>query len=97
MTIFKYCNNCKTESEHYTKQIRCIACAKASALRSKEFAKERARERIFNKKARDLAAGIVQPRQFNLMAAPVYTGEKWADVRGQMRPTTIYVSAGVSI
>lgn len=96
MTIFKYCNKCEKDAEHYTKQIRCIACAKASALRAKQGAKERARERIFNKKARDLAAGIVQPRQFNLMKAPVYTGEKWADVRGQMRPTTVYVSAGTT-
>lgn len=87
MTIFKFCNNCQKESEHYTKQIRCIACARESALRSK------ANRKIGKKYRQELPPNAAQRREYNFMKAPVYTGEKWLDVRGQMKPSVTLITA----
>jgi len=84
------CRKCDSETEHYianTGKLRCKPCQ----LIAVKNAKAKAKEARFNKKARDIAIGIVQPRQYNLMTAPVYTGEKWVDARGQMTPTKPYI------
>mgnify|MGYP002682572114 CR=1 FL=1 len=42
----------------------------------------------------NIAAGKANPappRTYNLMTAPIYTGENWPNARGQMKPTTVYV------
>lgn len=91
-----YCNKCKCETTHYFRNKKSPVCAKCQKV-ARDAAKLKRREDEFNKKSRDLANNIVQPRQYNLMTAPIYTGENWINARGQMAPTTRYISAGASV
>ena len=79
-----HCKKCNCETTHYLVHGKYRQCSVCMA-NGRKLAAEKKREELFNKRSRDLANNIVQRREYNLMTAPIYTGEKWANVRGQMR------------
>lgn len=87
-----HCQKCNATTPHYTDnngKTRCKPCVIDATKKSKAG---RAR-RIFDKKMQDIANNIVQPRQYNMMKAPIYTGEKWVNARCQMTETKPYIGA----
>lgn len=97
--IIKFCNKCGTETPHYKYEIqcRCKPCVIASIKKAREERIASGVKPVTPKKApkpKEIEASNPTPkRDYNIMQAPVYMGEKWIDVRGQMKPTTVYIGA----
>lgn len=95
--IFKFCNKCGTETPHYQYEIqcRCKPCVIASIKKAREERVAAGVKIATPKKAPKQKevekANPAPPRTYNLMTAPIYTGENWPNARGQMKPTTVYV------
>lgn len=93
-TITKFCKHCNTETVHYVhpSSKRCQICAKESAKRAKERLKAGGEVAKTYKKTKAIKAINPTPRRdYDIMRAPVYQGEKWVNARGVMAESKPYV------
>jgi len=93
MILTKYCEKCETETRWHAKANRCKQCSSqaAEASNAKRLAEKVGKYRETRK------VGAATSRDYNKMTAPVYTGEKWLNARGQMTPTFAYISASYGV
>lgn len=91
-----HCSKCDAETPHYLIRGKYRQCGVCMA-EGRKLAAEKRRAAIFDKKMTKLADNVALRREYDVMKAPVYMGEKWANVRGQMTETKNYISASDSV